>query len=259
MGVRVIRKSVRRALSKSNLPGVDFTINPYTGCTHGCIYCYARSYCQKEVGENWGDIVIVKENIPKVLGKELRRRPSGRVVLSTMTDPYQPLEKEEELTRRILEILLINGCKVGIQTKSDLVLRDLDLLVQNLDLVDVGFTITTLDEDLARKIEPHAPSPQKRVRAIEKLSEEGVRTWIFIGPVIPSVDEREIEEIIEIACKTNSILYYDKFRIKGFMKSGLVGQMAEKAAKTDWKELSRKINKICTKFGVKAIPAFGST
>jgi len=258
MGVRVIRKSIRRALSKSNLPGVDFTINPYTGCMHGCIYCYARSYCQKEVGENWGSIVIVKENILDILRKELRRRPSGRVVLSTMTDPYQPLEKKEELTRRILEMLLINGCKVGIQTKSDLVLRDLDLLVQNLELVDVGFTITTLSKDLARKTEPHAPSPQRRVRALEKLSEEGVRTWIFMGPVIPGVDEREIEDIVEIAGKTNSPLYYDKLRIKGFMKSGLVGQMAEKANKTDWKELSQRINKICKKHGVKAISAFGN-
>ncbi|MBO8180169.1 MAG: radical SAM protein [Archaeoglobus sp.] len=258
MGVRVIRKSVRRALSRSNLPGVDFTINPYTGCTHGCIYCYARSYCQKEVGENWGSVVIVKENIPEVLGKELRRRPSGRVVLSTMTDPYQPLEKEEELTRRILEILLINGCKVGIQTKSDLVLRDMDLLSQNLNLVDVGFTITMLDKDFARKIEPYAPSPQRRIRALERLSDEGVRTWIFMGPVIPGVDEKEIEEIVEIAGKTSSSLYYDKFRVKGFMKSGFVAEMAEKAAKTDWKELSQRINKICEKYGVKAIPAFGN-
>ncbi len=257
MGVRVIRKSVRRALSKSNLPGVDFTINPCTGCMHGCIYCYARSYCQKEVGENWGSIVIVKENILEILRKELRRRPSGRVVLSTMTDPYQPLERKEEITRRILEILLINGCKVGIQTKSDLVLRDLDLLVQNLNLVDVGFTITTLDKDFARKIEPHAHSPQRRVRAIEKLSEEGVRTWIFMGPVLPGTDEREIEEIVEIAGKTDSPLYYDKFRIKGFMKSGFAAEMADRAAKTDWKELSQRINKICEKYGVKAIPAFG--
>lgn len=259
MGVRVIKKRVRRALSRSNLPGVEFTINPYTGCMHGCIYCYTRDYCQKEVGESWGSVVIVKENILEILGKELRKRPSGRVVLSTMSDPYQPLEKEEELTRRILEILLINNCKVGIQTKSDLVLRDLDLLVQNLNLVDVGFTITTLNKDLARKIEPHAPSPKRRVRALEKLSGEGVRTWIFMGPIIPGIDPREIEEIVEVADKTNSLLYYDKFRIKGFMRDGLAGQMAEMAAKTDWKDLSQKINKICKKYGVKAIPAFGGT
>uniref|UniRef100_A0A7C3MBY6 Radical SAM protein n=1 Tax=Archaeoglobus fulgidus TaxID=2234 RepID=A0A7C3MBY6_ARCFL len=258
MGVRVIRRSVRRAISRSNLPKVDFTVNPYTGCMHGCIYCYARSYCQKDVGENWGSVVVVKENIPEILGRELRRRPSGRIVLSTMTDPYQPLEKKEELTRRVLEILLKNGCEVGIQTKSDLVLRDLDLLVKNLNLVDVGFTITTLNKELARKIEPLAPSPKRRIGSLEKLSEEGIRTWVFMGPVIPDADEREIEEIVEIAAKTSSSLYYDKFRVKEFMKSGFVRDLAEKASKTDWKEVSRKINEICEKYGVKAIPAFGN-
>ncbi|KUJ93820.1 MAG: hypothetical protein XD40_0951 [Archaeoglobus fulgidus] len=257
MGVHVIRKRVKAALSRSNLPGVDFTINPYVGCAHGCIYCYARLYCQKEIGERWGEIVVLKENLPEVLGRELRRRVEGRVVLSTLTDAYQPLEKKESLTRRVLEILLSNRCRVGIQTKSDLVLRDLDLLLDDLELVDVGFTITTLDEGLAKKIEPRAPSPRKRVKALEKLSEEGVRTWIFMGPIIPGVDEREIEEIVEIAKKSSSTFYYDKFRVKGFMKSGLVGEIAEKAAKTDWRELGKKIDEICRRKGVRAVAAFG--
>ncbi|WP_290624614.1 SPL family radical SAM protein [Archaeoglobus sp. UBA230] len=258
MGVRVIRKKVKSAIGRSNLPGVNYTLNPYTGCSHGCVYCYARLYCPKEIGENWGEVVVVKENIVEVLAKELRnKRKEGRLMLSTITDPYQPLEGKERLTRRILQILVNSGHKVSIQTKSNLVLRDLDLLVRSREITDVGFTVTTLDERLAGMIEPNAPPPHKRVRALERLRDEGIRTWIFFGPVLPEVDEGEVMEIAEIAKATESALFYDKFRVKGFMKTGIEGEIAEMARKTDWKVLAGKIQEICNRLGVKAIPAFG--
>lgn len=254
MGVCVIRKRVKKALSKSNLPGVDYTVNPYIGCAHGCVYCYARLY-SPGIGERWGEVVVVKENIDKL--REIRRRVDGRIVLSTITDPYQPVEKEEELTRKVLQILLNSGCRVGIQTKSNLVLRDIDLLAQNVEIVDVGFTITTTDEKLAAKIEPNAPLPVKRVRALERLSEEGIKTWIFLGPVIPGLDEDEIASIVDIARATRSTLYYDKFRVKGFMKEGVVRELAEKAREVNWRDVEKKIQEICEKMGVNCVSAFG--
>jgi len=258
MGVRVIRKKVKSAIGRSNLPGVSYTVNPYTGCSHGCIYCYARSYCPKEIGENWGKVVVVKENIVEVLAKELRnKRKEGRLMLSTITDPYQPLEGKEKLTRGILQILVNSRYKVSIQTKSDLVLRDLDLIVRNRENTDVGFTLTTLDERLAGMIEPSASPPRKRIKALGRLREEGIRTWIFFGPVLPGVDEGGIMEIAEIAKATDSAIFYDKFRVKEFMKSGIVGEIAEMARKTDWRVLARKIQEICDSIGVKAVPAFG--
>lgn len=255
MGVHVVRKRVRRALSKSNLPGVDYTVNPYIGCAHGCVYCYARLYSPSDVRERWGEVVVVKENIDKL--REIRRKVDGRVVLSTITDPYQPIENKERLTRKILQILLNSGCRVGIQTKSNLVLRDIDLLAQNTEMVDVGFTITTTDEKLAAKIEPNAPLPVKRVKALEKLSSEGIKTWIFLGPIIPGVDEDEIAGIVDIARATGSTLYYDRFRVKGFMREGVVRELAEKARGINWRDMEKRIQEICKKRGVNCVSAFG--
>ena len=255
MGVSVIRKKSRTALGKSNLPGVDYTLNPYTGCMHGCVYCYARLYCPQEVRERWGAVVIVKENIAEILAKEIRKKRKGRVMVSTITDAYQPVERNERLMRKVLEMLLNSGFKVSIQTKSDLVLRDLDLLTQS-KLADVGFTITTLDEKLAKEIEPNATPPQRRVRALERLSSEGVKTWIFLGPIIPELDESEIKEIIEIARFTSSMLYYDIYRVRSFMKTGIEGILAEKARKMNWKTITTKIREICHRRGVKVASAF---
>lgn len=240
MGVCVIRRRVGRALVKSGLPSLDYTLNPYTGCSHGCIYCYARLYCNPEIGNNWGKIVVVKENIVEVLRREVRKSKKGRVGLSTITDPYQHIEKKEELSRRILQILLKSGFHVSIQTKNELVLRDTDLLASHTDSVDVGFTITTLDDSLARTIEPNASPPRNRVKALEKLHSEGIRTWVFLGPIIPGTED-DIDDIVEVAKVTESVLYYDKYRIKTFMKSGLEKELAERAKKIDWKSIADKI------------------
>ncbi len=248
--MEVIRRKTKRALGKSNLPGIDYTLNPYIGCLHGCVYCYSRLYCPKEVEMNWGKIVVVKSNIAEVLLKEVRKKRKGKVTLSTLTDAYQPVERDEGITRKLLQILLNSGFSVSIQTKSDMVLRDMDLITSH--SVDVGFTITTLDEKLAKLVEPNAASPSKRAKALERLHSEGVRTWIFLGPILPG-NEDEIEAIVELAKATDSILIYDKYRVKKFMKSGIERELADRAKKTDWRTLSRKIEELYDK----AFPAFG--
>ncbi len=248
--VKVIRRKTRRALGRSNLPGIDYTLNPYIGCMHGCVYCYSRLYCPKEVGTNWGEVVVVKSNIAEVLRREIRRKSKGKIALSTLTDAYQPVERDEKITRKLLQMLLNSGFSVSIQTKSDLVLRDADIITSH--SVDVGFTITTLDDGLAKVVEPGAPAPSKRVRALERLHSEGVKTWIFLGPILPGAED-DVETIVELARATDSILVYDKYRVKKFMNSGIEGELAERAKKMDWKVLARKIEKLYDR----AFPAFG--
>lgn len=251
----VERKKVSTALGKSNLPGLDYTLNPYVGCSHGCVYCYARLYCDLRIAENWGKIVVVKENIAEVLAKEITKKRKGVVGLSTITDAYQSIEAKERIARELLMMLLENNFEVSIQTKSSLVLRDLDILCEKKELVDVGFTITTLDERIAEVVEPKAPSPSDRVKALEKISAEGIKTWIFLGPIIPGISEESFGEIVEIAKATNSLVYYDKYRVKPFM-SGIAKELAEKAMKTDWKKVFEKIEQLCEKKGVFTKSAF---
>ncbi len=256
MGIRVVKKTVKTAMSRSNLPNIDYTVNAYTGCSHGCIYCYARLYCPKEVAENWGELVYVKENLPQALLKDVKRFKKGMVMLSTITDPYQPLEKKFRLTGEALKILIQSGFKVSIQTKSSLVLRDVELLVKG--GADVGFSISTLDRNITGKIEPFASPPEKRLDALRNLSSEGVKTWIFLAPILPET-LNDVEEILGVAEETGSTLFYDRFRIKSFMRGDELGQLAERARKTDWKAVERKITELCERKGVKAIPAFGKS
>lgn len=252
----VERRKVSTAMGKSNLPGLDYTLNPYIGCAHGCVYCYARLYCDPRIGKNWGKIVVVKENIAEVLAKEIVRKKKGVVGLSTITDAYQSIEAEERITRELLRMLLEENFKVSIQTKSSLVLRDLDILCEKKELVDVGFTITTLDDKIAKIVEPMASSPSERVKAVEKISAEGIETWIFLGPIIPGISEESFDEIVEIAKVTNSFIFYDKYRIKPFMTSGIAKELAERAKSTDWQTIANKLKELCRAKGVKFAPGF---
>ena len=150
----------RSILQKSGLPGVEYVINPYTGCTHGCVYCYAR-FMKRFTGhtELWGTFLDAKVNAPEVLRKQLERRREPlkeSVFLPSVTDPYLPVEKRYCLTRGILEVLLEHQVPVSILTKSDMVLRDLDLLRQ-FECCSVGLSLMTLDDELARRFEPRAP------------------------------------------------------------------------------------------------------
>ncbi|MFH1328377.1 MAG: radical SAM protein, partial [Candidatus Bathyarchaeota archaeon] len=166
----------KSALSRSNLPGLRYTFNPYIGCKHGCLYCYVADVLRKRtMSLNWGQMVQAKENIIELLKKDVQKNLHGIVGISTVTDPYQPAEKTLELTRQALFIFHEWRFPVSIQTKSDLVVRDLDIMKS--DLFDVGITISCLDDEFCKIFEPGAPLPQRRIQALEEISSRGINTW----------------------------------------------------------------------------------
>lgn len=174
-------------LTKSRLPEVDYCINPYVGCLHGCVYCYSR-FMKRFTGhtEKWGEFVDIKINAPEILEKELLRNPKrGVVLLGSVTDAYQLVEKKYKITQAILETLLRYDFPISILTKSDLVTRDVDLLKQFSDC-DVGLTVTILDRQTAKDFEPRSSSPQQRLKALEILHNAGIKTYGFVGPILPS-------------------------------------------------------------------------
>ena len=204
----------RSLLSESRL--ADYCINPYVGCQHGCRYCYAESYTQRfsPRKEAWGDFVDVKVNAPAVLSKEIRRKRKGEVFLSSLTDPYQPLERKYELTRKLLEVLVEHQFPISIQTKSALVLRDLDL-IRRFERREVGFTITTLNDNMRRFFEPASSTAEERIQAVKKLKKEGVRTFVFFGPMLPYISDRALEQDLRRIAETNvDYVYVDRLNLK---------------------------------------------
>ncbi len=176
----------RSVLSKSRV--FDYTVNPYVGCEHGCTYCYARFMRRYTAHkEAWGEFVDVKVNAVDLLKNEIKNKKVGRVWISGVCDPYQPLEKKYELTKRCLEILLKHDWPVTVQTKSPLVLRDMKLLEKFGD-IEVGFTVTTADEKFRRIFENRSPSIGKRINALEQLHLTGIKTFAMIAPILPKAE-----------------------------------------------------------------------
>lgn len=207
----------KSVLNKSKI--FDYCLNPYTGCQINCKYCYARLFMKRYSGhkEAWGDFVDVKINAPEVLRKQLNKAKRGTIWISSVCDPYQPLEATYELTRRCLKELVKRQFPVNIQTKSDLVLRDLDLF-KALKEIEVGFTITTDDERVSKLFEPKASSIKDRLTALTKIHSSGIKTFVFIGPLLPGNPEKLIEKLAE---KADSV-FIDKMNylnsIKGFYR-----------------------------------------
>ncbi|UCE11536.1 MAG: radical SAM protein [Candidatus Thorarchaeota archaeon] len=200
--VSVQEVEAKSIMNRSRIPTVDYAINPYTGCQHGCVYCYAR-FMKRYTGhinDEWGSFVDVKINGPTLLERQLgRRRESSRdrVVLSTVTDPYQPQEREYEITRRCLEILGRYDFPTSILTKSDLVMRDEDLLSQ-IPEAEVGATIITLDERVRRVFEAGATPSERRVNALRRFSQAGIQTYAFLGPIIPILSTPSLDDLIRM-------------------------------------------------------------
>lgn len=211
---------VKNALSPSNLPGLDYALNPYRGCSHACVYCYVPSVIHWDKGK-WGEFVEVKINLPRILSKELRAKKKGVVGLGTVTDPYQPAEKKYEITRRCLELLLMHDFPVCIQTKSSLVLRDIDLL-KKFSNIEVGITLTTLDDKVREKMEPGASSVEERLRALSELSKNGINTWVFLGPVMPYITD--VEALVEAIAEVKSrYVLVDRLRLKEGVRERVKG------------------------------------
>ncbi|WP_430910531.1 PA0069 family radical SAM protein [Methylobacterium sp. sgz302541] len=201
----VTREAARSIISRNASPDIPFdrSINPYRGCEHGCIYCFARpnhSYVGLSPGLDFETRLFAKPDAAKLLAKELSARgyTPRTIALGTATDPYQPIERSHRITRSVLEVLLRFRHPVGIVTKSNLVVRDADILSEMaaLNLVKVAVSVTTLDPDLARRMEPRAPHPRRRLEAIRALSEAGIPVMVIAAPIIPSLNDHEIEAIL---------------------------------------------------------------
>jgi len=184
MKIKEIR--AKNILSKSKV--FDYALNPYIGCQHDCSYCYAR-FMKRFTGhrENWGEFVDVKINAPELLIVEIKKKKVGRVWVSGICDPYQPIEEKYELTKKCLEILMKNDWPVTIQTKSPLVLRDLELL-KKFKEIEAGFTITTADEEIRKIFEMRAPPIEERLKALAILHSEGIKTFAMIAPILPGTE-----------------------------------------------------------------------
>src|SRR3981189_541008 len=202
----VTLQRARSIIARNDSPDLPFTqsINPYQGCEHGCIYCYARpshAYLGLSPGLEFETRLFAKENAAELLRKELSR-PGYRcevISLGANTDPYQPIERERRITRSILEVLLEFRHPVGIVTKGSLIERDLDLLepMAREGLVQVFVSIGTLDGEIARTLEPRAAAPYRRVETVRRLSERGVPCGTLVAPVIPFLNDKDMEAVLE--------------------------------------------------------------
>ncbi len=200
--------ATRKIITRNDSPdiGFDRSINPYRGCEHGCVYCFARpthAYLGMSPGLDFESKLFVKPEAAELLEKELASpNYSPKVIaIGTNTDPYQPIERKYQVMRRILEVLDRAGHPVGIVTKSALVLRDLDILARMAErnLAKVALSVTTLDPDLARRMEPRAATPMRRLETLRRLSQAGVPTTVMVAPVIPALNDMEIERILGAA------------------------------------------------------------
>ncbi len=185
MFMKVKEICARTVLTRTAISGFDYCLNPYVGCEHGCKYCYA-SFMKRFTGhqEPWGEFVDVKVNAPSLLKGRLKKAKPGVVAISTVTDPYQPLEKKYKMTRGCLEALLEKQFPVNVLTRSPLCLRDIDLF-KRFEKVEVGLTVSTHDEAMRKLFEPYSPTVSSRISALENLHKEGIRTYAFIGPMLP--------------------------------------------------------------------------
>ena len=196
--MKIIEKEAKSIYTRTKLPGVEYTINQYVGCGHRCSYCYARYMSRWKKYGQWGTWIEVKTNAPQLA----REKVNGEVSMSSVSDPYQPLEKKTRLTRRVLENMDKKSTKLSILTKSDLVLRDIDIL-KKFKTAKVGLTVNCFPEKVRKILEPHAPSNTRRIKALKKLHKEGISTFCFISPVIP-----ELTEVRKALRETKGIVNY---------------------------------------------------
>ena len=211
--VRYEETQCRSALNRVQGMQFRWSLNPYRGCVHGCHYCFARryhSYYDLNVGDDFTSVIIVKTNVARVLRKELSR-PSWRrepVAVGTATDPYQPIEGKYRLTRQCLEAFADCRSPVRMVTKGSMIIRDIDLLS---DLTrhagaTVCFSLTTMDRDLAKRLEPGTPPPAKRMLALERLAQAGINAGVLLAPIIPGITDslESLREVVQAASSSGA-------------------------------------------------------
>jgi DNA repair photolyase len=239
------REAARSALSFNDSPdlGFDRSLNPYRGCEHGCVYCFARpthAYLGLSPGLDFETRLLFKPDMPELLARELSRPGyvPRTVTLGANTDPYQPVERRLELTRRTLEVLERFGHPVSIVTKSAGVLRDLDILARmaQRDLARVYMSVTTLDAKLARAMEPRAASPLRRLEAMRQLAAAGVPVAVLAAPMIPGINDAELERILQASAEAGAstagyVLLRLPLELRGLFEDWLARHYPERAAR----------------------------
>lgn len=249
-------------ITKSNLGNVDYVINPYIGCMHGCKYCYAR-FMKRFTGhkERWGSFVDVKINASKLIPNDTNKYRTKSITIGSVTDPYHPIEIKYQLTRKILEKLLpLKPRSLDILTKSDLVLRDIKLIKQFKNCT-VAISFSSLDDNIRKELEPLADSPNKKLDALRKVHKAGIYTVVFISPIIP-----EITDWKQIINKTKDFVdeywlenlnFYPSIRknMYDFLRkidSNLIEKYKEiYSDKEYWRLEEREIRNFCNKHNIK--------
>ena len=248
--MKVKEVKAKSVLNKSKV--FDYCLNPYTGCQFKCTYCYARLFMRRYSGhsEAWGKFIDVKVNAPEVLKKQLDKAKKGTVWISSVCDPYQPIEAKYKLTRRCLKELVKKQFPVNIQTKSKLALRDLDLF-QDFEEIEVGFTITTNDGKVAKLFEPRATPVKERLKALGKIHSSGIKTFAFIGPLLPGNPEKLIEELKEKVDKVFVDRMNYLYSMKGFYRHhGLQRETTDRFFHEYKERLISELNKRKMKFEI---------
>lgn len=243
---------------KSNLPEGDFVINPYIGCMHGCKFCYAR-FMKRFTGhrEPWGEFVDVKIDAPDLIPKDTDKYQGKWVTIGSVTDPYQPLERKYKITRKILERLIPLQPNLDIMTRSDLVLRDVDLLKQFKNCA-VALSLSTLDDKIRKELEPRATAVEKRINALEALHQAGISTALFISPILPELTDwrkiiKQTQAFVTEYWFENLNLYPSiRGNIYEFLskhRPKLIGRYKEVYSKDSnyWGEEEKKIKEFCQK------------
>lgn len=220
--IEVFPKTIINTVKSKDVP-LDYSMNPYQGCEHGCSYCYARNthpYWNYNAGLDFERMILVKKNAPGLLRKELQKKnwKVNPIMLSGNTDCYQPIEKKLEITRSILKVLLEFKHPVGVITKNSLIQRDIDVLQEMalLNLVNAVISITTLKEDIRRKMEPRTSSAKKRLQTVEALAKVGIPVMVNIAPIIPGLNDMEIFSIAKAAAEHGALtINYNIVRLPG--------------------------------------------
>ena len=257
----------KTALSPSRLPGLTYSLNPYKGCQHNCAYCYVPNVL-KISRKLWGSFVDIKINIPLVLSKELKKKKPGVVGISTVTDPYQPVENKYKLTRYCLEQLLKHDFPVSIQTKSSLVLRDLDVLSRFSD-AEVILSIATLNDDERQLLEPDSSSIEKRLYALKECAKAKIKTGVFFGPIYPTISIDDIPKMIDTFIESGvSKIWIDSLNLKPGISENVKQTISDNKEmytvflknvfedKEYYKSLSEEILKIGKERNIKIIDVF---
>jgi len=209
----------KSVLTLTKLPGADYVINPYVGCHVGCTYCYA-SFMKRVTKhiEPWGKFVDVKINAAEILEKEIKLAKKGLVLMSSVTDPYQSLERKYSITRKILQILLDEKWAVSVLTKCNLVLRDVDILKQ-FGVAEVGFSISSLDEKDRVIFEPASSTVEQKISALKELHDTGISTYAFIGPVLPQITN--VSEILKRIGNFVDMVWVEAINFKAAYQTGI--------------------------------------